>query len=573
MVRSALRRAARLAAPLIVLTTPIAAGAADHFLTIGGGDAPTHNQVSLEKNVQYMQRVLDELGLAGVHHDIYFSDGGDPGRDVQAHAEKEPPRANQLLARLLGGSESAIRIEYRSAALPKLAGPSNRKSLGEWFEKTGSKLADGDRLIIYFTGHGGRGQPNAPRNTNFTMWREPSMPVKEFAGLLDKLPPKVQVVIVMVQCHSGGFADLIFKNGEYSNKPAALAATPRVGFFATVPERPAAGCTPDINEENYHEYSTYFWEAICGKTRLGSNVEKPDYDGDGHISFAEAHAYVKLTSSTIDIPVATSDVLLRTFSKAHGVSTASLANIQSAPTPTPQPTPGGFRRRPGGAAPGGTTPGGTTPGNTAPGVNGPTGGAGGVPAPDNKPTDDQKNLKLLAVDSSYFDVVATADPARKAVLEGLSKQLGFGGPERARAARDLLNKLKRDRDDLENQKRTAARNLQPLKDKLVQAVRARWPELTVPFHPRQADILRSEADAVVKFIESHEGYKPYEDQRSGYEKLDERSTELERKWVKAQRFLRTLEEVALAANLQKVAPPEVVKRYDELLKAEYGSVK
>ncbi|HEX8913167.1 MAG TPA: hypothetical protein VF796_12480, partial [Humisphaera sp.] len=318
--RNLVRRAARAAAALIVVAAAPAALASDHFLTIGGGDAPTHNQVSLEKNVLYLQRVLDDIGAGQSHHDIYFSDGSDPGRDLQCHGAGQVPRANRLLARVLTGNETALAVEYRDQAIAHVAGPSNRKSLGDWFDKTGKNLPDGDRLIIYFTGHGGGGQRNAPRNTNLTMWREQSMPVKEFVGLLDKLPPKVQVVIVMVQCHSGGFADVIFKNGDYAaNKPDALAAAPRVGFFATVAERPAAGCTPDINEENYREYSTYFWEAISGKTRLGSSVRKPDYDGDGKVSFAEAHAYVKLTSTTIDIPVCTSDNFLRAFSRTGAV--------------------------------------------------------------------------------------------------------------------------------------------------------------------------------------------------------------------------------------------------------------
>src|SRR5690606_27017127 len=37
-------------------------------------------------------------------------------------------------------------------------------------------------------------------------------------------------------------------------------------------------------------------------------------DGDGKVSFAEAHAYAVITSKTIDIPIRTSDAFLRKYS-------------------------------------------------------------------------------------------------------------------------------------------------------------------------------------------------------------------------------------------------------------------
>ena len=56
-------------------------------------------------------------------------------------------------------------------------------------------------------------------------------PVKEFAGYLEKLPPGVQVVLVMVQCYGGGFADVIYTGGDAGK---GLSPRNRCGFFATV---------------------------------------------------------------------------------------------------------------------------------------------------------------------------------------------------------------------------------------------------------------------------------------------------------------------------------------------------
>ena len=107
----------------------------------------------------------------------------------------------------------------------------------------------------------------------------------ELTRHLDKVPAEVPVVVVMVQCYSGGFANLIFRQGDPLK---GLARANRCGFYATVETRPAAGCTPDINEENYQEYSSYFWAAMLGATRTGQAVSSCDYNEDGVVSFAEA---------------------------------------------------------------------------------------------------------------------------------------------------------------------------------------------------------------------------------------------------------------------------------------------
>ena len=107
------------------------------------------------------------------------------------------------------------------------------------------------------------------------------------------------------------FCQFYFPRGRFKK---GLHPQVRAGFFATVHDRVAAGCTPDIREENYQEYSTHFWEALCGESRIGKKIQKPDFNGDGSTSLTEAHAYVVIHSNTIDIPIKTSDVFLRRFS-------------------------------------------------------------------------------------------------------------------------------------------------------------------------------------------------------------------------------------------------------------------
>jgi hypothetical protein len=136
--------------------------------------------------------------------------------------------------------------------------------------------------------------------------------VAEVVQLLDALPEGVSIVAIMVQCYTGGFARFIYNDGDPDK---GLSRQSRCGFFATVHDRPAAGCTPDVDEATYVEYSTYFWEALSGYTRTGTPIDPPDYDRDGRVSFDEAHAYTVVKADTIDLPLKTSGEFLSVESR------------------------------------------------------------------------------------------------------------------------------------------------------------------------------------------------------------------------------------------------------------------
>ena len=46
------------------------------------------------------------------------------------------------------------------------------------------------------------------------LWQDKNLRVSEFVKELDKLPTEVPVTVVMVQCYSGGFANIIFNEGD-----------------------------------------------------------------------------------------------------------------------------------------------------------------------------------------------------------------------------------------------------------------------------------------------------------------------------------------------------------------------
>jgi hypothetical protein len=490
-------RLARIAALLPFLALMPSVSAEDHFLVLGGGYSPESNQVSLEKNVLLFQKLLGEIYPGGVPAEFYFSDGADPGRDlVFEQPVSAIPQVNLLLARVYRQADS-LGETFRSHAISRLNGACNRPSLDAWFQNQGQSLKPGDRLLIYVTAHGGKGGKDTPRNTTLHLWGNQELTVKDLAAQLDSLPQSVKVVLVMVQCYAGGFADLIFQNGD---DKAPLGREDLCGFFATTHDRPAAGCTTDIEEENYHEYSTYFWEAIRGRTRLDQPVTRPrDLDNDGAVSFAEAHAYTLLESRTVDIPVKTSDAFLRRFSKLQGD-------------------------------------------------------------------------KLWAADTVYPDLLATANPLDRAVLEGLSQSLQLSGPNRLAAAQSKAEASRKQKQSLENQKRDLNRMLNRAATSIQRDLTARWPELKNRWNPRLVDLMTREAADVVSAITSHRSYPEFERTRQQAAQLDEQILDQDRVWVKCQRLIRTLENTAAAANLPRVADADTQARYQRLLVAEAATL-
>ncbi len=286
--------------------------AKNYFLTIGGGYLPSGNQASLERNVLYFQRTLNDRFESDIEHDIFFADGNDSQADLQVMDRDRVPEPNRLMAEFFG-SQRNLGVSYRDHEISDVIDSTKPENLKKWFKEEGTKLEPGDRLFIYVTSHGnGSSDKKKPHNTTIATCGRTSLSVKEMAQSLDLLNDQVEVVVVMVQCHAGGFARLIYKEAD---PELGLSSQRRIGFFATVHDRPAAGCTPDINEANYAEYSSYFLAALSGVDRLGQTIEKPDFDGDGTISFEEAHGYVILTADTIDFPIKTSDIFLDQFSK------------------------------------------------------------------------------------------------------------------------------------------------------------------------------------------------------------------------------------------------------------------
>ena len=493
----------------------LAAGVAfgdDYFLTIGGGYDPQGNQISLERNVEFFRQVLDERRPDHPSHTLFFADGSDTHRDLQFRDPDFECSPSRRIAIELFGDVDDIDISYRNHRLPDVTGSTSPQHVRDYLSQLGRKMHAGDRLIVYSTAHGGSGEEATPYNTSLYTWNHRRFRATEFADWLNRLPQDTPVVMVMVQCYAGGFAHTIFADGDPKK---GLATQLRAGFYAQVHDRPAAGCTPDVKEADYQEYSSFFWAALAGHDRSGESIGPVDIDGDGTTSFAEAHAYAVCHSETIDIPVRTSDAFLDYFS-TDGTTINSTYHEDHQPT---EP-----RRLP---------------------ITG-----------------------LLKLEGNFGPLLAEASPIDRSIIDQLAEKLSIdlrGDVKQLDETKDRLNR------QLQRARRTASRVIGEHRralDRVRDEVRREWPELDAELSPLLASLMaeRSEEfESKVTAMRSYQSLTRLAEQKETANQavLDGRKDE-----ALALRMEQMLKRVVLEANLPKIASTQVVNRYHELLALE-----
>jgi hypothetical protein len=260
------------------------------FLVVAGGGAPSYNEIALEKNVRYFQRTLAQMERSVAAASIFFANGN----DGQATIRYLDPRGIE---------------RFKAPDISGLTGAATQANVQAWLN-TYPETAEGTEncsVFMYFTGHGALNTANDDNNA-MILWEETLMSVRDLATTLDQWPTETPFVTMMAQCYSGSFANLIYEGGDPA-QPIALQS--RCGFFATVKTRPSVGCTPLVNEADYRDYSSSFFAGLSGRDRLGDPVASADYDEDGTVSYAEAHAFAKVDGETPDWPISTSEAWLQ----------------------------------------------------------------------------------------------------------------------------------------------------------------------------------------------------------------------------------------------------------------------
>ncbi|MGD1808292.1 hypothetical protein ACP6PL_23055 [Dapis sp. BLCC M126] len=258
-----------------------------NFLVFGGGGSPEQNEIAIEKNVLYFQRTLEKMGYNPLAASIFFANGND-GKATIRYIDQ------------LGNQQ------FKVPEIPDVQGKATFTNLQSWFQKTGEQISK-QPIFFYFTGHGIQ-NPNNSNDNALMLWENQLITVQELSQMLDKLPQDTPIVTMMAQCFSGSFANIIYQGGD-PNKPVALQT--RCGFFATIKTLPSVGCTPEVNEADYKDYSSSFFAGLSGYSRTGKRVTSADYNRDGKISYTEAHSFAKVDEKTIDLPVSTLEIWLQ----------------------------------------------------------------------------------------------------------------------------------------------------------------------------------------------------------------------------------------------------------------------
>jgi len=257
---------------------------APKFLVVGGGGAPSYNEIALEKNLLYFQRSLRVMGYEPKQALMFFANGNNGEATVRYI---NPAGIEQ----------------FKPPAIPNLHGTATYDNLKR------SLLADQSPqpLFFYFTGHGSLNRKDQNNNA-MILWNEQRVSVKELAKILDQMPASKPVVTVMSQCYAGAFANLIYKSGD-PRQP--IAKQSRCGFFATIKTLPSVGCTPEVNEADYKDYSSSFYAGLTGRSRINQPVPTADYDFNGRVAYNEAHAFAKIDDVSTDLPISTSESWLQ----------------------------------------------------------------------------------------------------------------------------------------------------------------------------------------------------------------------------------------------------------------------
>jgi Caspase domain len=262
------------------------------FLVLGGGGAPSYNEIAIEKNVLYFQRTLKKMGFDPDQASIYFANGNDGAKTIRYF-------------------DPAGKEKFKTPEIPGVLGSATWKNVQDAIAKakqsSTKQPSTKQPLFFYFTGHGSHNEADENNNA-MILWNEREVNVKQFTRVLDQLPETKPFVTVMVQCYAGAFANMIYQKGD-PKQPIALQT--RCGFFATIKQQPSVGCTAEVDEADYQDYSSSFFAGLSGVNRVGKPVTSADYNRDGQVSFAEAHGFAKVDEQAADLPISTLEAWLR----------------------------------------------------------------------------------------------------------------------------------------------------------------------------------------------------------------------------------------------------------------------
>ncbi|MGA3170859.1 MAG: hypothetical protein ABSE62_07570 [Chthoniobacteraceae bacterium] len=305
---------------LLAAALPAASDAAPaiHALLVGGGPDKEDNTAQIEEHLRYVTSLVP----ASPGRIVLFADGRLNSRDLTYTDSSHLTQGQRALDILLPNDELGAKERTRRPQLGTvLDGPSRLGAIERAFERLVSLSGrTGPPILLYFAGHGSVSQ-DRDKYSLYNLWGDEDLDPPTLSHEIDTLPPRVPVTLVMAQCFSGGFGDVLFKKAD---SDGSLDERTITGFFAAESDREAAGCGTDTDSPLYQDFSSYFFGALSGRDKLGHRVEGADYDGNGRVSCYDAYCYALIHDESIDTPVCTSLVFLRRYADTPDASIYSV---------------------------------------------------------------------------------------------------------------------------------------------------------------------------------------------------------------------------------------------------------
>lgn len=312
-----------------------------HALLIGGGPDLENNGAEIESHLRFAAQILP----ADANRLVHFTDGKPRSRTVSFTNSALLSESRRALSVLLPGGGFGAETQSRAPDLGvKVNAAADRKEIKRAIGKVAAVVKRTPApVLIYFAGHGSYNSDNE-ENNSFSLWKNEALGVAELAAELTRFSPTVPIALVMVQCYSGAFANVIFRQGDPARE---LGDHDIVGFFATARDREAAGCGSEIHEPEYQDFSSYFFGALCGVSRLGEPMTGADYDEDGTVTMHEAYCFALIHDDSTDAPTCTSEVFLRRFVTMNDpeVCETAFAMIDTAASPAQRAVLGALSRK------------------------------------------------------------------------------------------------------------------------------------------------------------------------------------------------------------------------------------
>jgi hypothetical protein len=266
------------------------------FVAIGGGPTPESTEVSLEQDIEVVQRALPPPGL------VLFA-GGSGSMNVRELAPAPEGDSVRTALGELFAPRAGRQSRYRA---PRFS--AERATLENVRTRLSAAFADGGTpLIVYVAAHGDQG--TKPEDNTVALWGGRALRVSELAALHERHQRPLR--LVATSCFSGGFAELAFAHADASSRRPS--PVPRCGLFAGTADRETSGCDPNPNRRAQESYGLYVAHALAGTRKDGTPLplEEADYDRDGKIGLLDAHTWARIEALSFDVPTSTSERWLR----------------------------------------------------------------------------------------------------------------------------------------------------------------------------------------------------------------------------------------------------------------------